>query len=120
MKGEQTTVGRSKNVFGRSVLDKRGKILVLALDAVGRPERATHPSTSSIGQVHRECVGKRTSKLHHVLRRVYAAVQQDHAWPPAQLPIADPRAVSEDDRPRRNDLCFMSHDGLAPGLSLVD
>jgi hypothetical protein len=32
MKGEQTTVGRSKNVFGRSVLDKRGKILVLALD----------------------------------------------------------------------------------------
>jgi len=35
---------------------------------------------------------------------------------PAQLPIADPRAVSGDDRPRRNDLCFTSHDGLAPGL----
>jgi hypothetical protein len=58
-----------------------GKILVLALDAVGGPEGATHPSTAAVGQVHRERVGKGTSKLHHVLRRVYATVQQDQARP---------------------------------------
>jgi hypothetical protein len=112
MKGEQTTVSRSKDALGPSVLDQRGKILVLTPDAVRRPERATHPSTSSVGQVHRERVGKRTSELHHVLRRVYPTVQQDHARPPAQTPIADPRVVSGHDRPRRNAVCSVSH-GLA-------
>jgi hypothetical protein len=94
------------------VLDNRGKILILAPDAVSGPERATHPSPPSVGQVHGEHVGKRTSELHHVLRRVYATVQQDHARPPAQTPKADPRAVGGHDRPCRNNLCFVSHDGL--------
>ena len=91
------------------MLDHCGKILILTLDAVGRPERATHPPTSAVGQVHRERVRKRTSKLHHVLRGIYAAVQQDHARPLAQSPIADPRTVSGHHRPRRNDVCFVSH-----------
>jgi hypothetical protein len=81
VKGEQTTVGRPEDTLGRCVLDHCGKIPVLALDAVGGPEGATHPSTSPVGQVHRERVGKRTSKFHHVLRRVYTTVQQDHARP---------------------------------------
>src|SRR5215203_609652 len=46
---------------------KRGKILVFTLDALGGPERATYPPTSSVGQAYREGVGKRTSELHHVL-----------------------------------------------------
>jgi hypothetical protein len=79
MKGEQATVGRAEDALGRSVLDHPGKILVLALDAVGGPECAAHPPTSPVGQVQRERVGKRTRELHHVLRRVYATVQQDHA-----------------------------------------
>jgi hypothetical protein len=110
VKREQATVGRSKDALGRGVLDKRGKILVLALDTLGGPERATHTPTSPVGQIHRECVGERTSKLHHVLRCVCATVQQDHARPPAQTPIADPRAVSGHDRPGRNNVCFVSHD----------
>ena len=95
------------------MLDDRGKILVLALDAVGGPERATHPSASSVGQVHRVRIGKRTSELHHVLRRVHATVQQDQARSLAEPPIADPRAVSGHDRPRRDVVCSVSHHGLA-------
>src|SRR4029450_4545133 len=114
MQGEQATVGRSKDAFGGGVLDHRGKIRILPLDTVGRPVRATPPSASSVGQLDRERVGKRTSELHHVLRRVHATVQQDHARPPAQAPIANPRAVSGDDRPRRNDVCSVPHDYLAP------
>ena len=84
VQGEQATVGRSEDALGRCVLDHCGKILILALDAVGGPEGATHPSTSAVGQVHRERVGQRTSKLHHVLRRICPTVQQDHARPLAQ------------------------------------
>jgi hypothetical protein len=32
--------------------------------------------------------------------------------PPAQTPKADPRAVGGHDRSCRNNLCFVSHDGL--------
>jgi hypothetical protein len=67
VKREQATVRRSKDAFGPGVLDECGKILVLALDPVGSRECATHPSTSSVGQVHREGVGKRKSELNHVL-----------------------------------------------------
>jgi hypothetical protein len=43
MEGEQATVGCSEDALSRGVLDHRGKILVLALDAVAGAERATHP-----------------------------------------------------------------------------
>ena len=76
MQGEQPTIGRSKDALRRGVLDNRGKIFILALDAVGNTERATHPATSPVGQVHRERVGKCASELHHVMRRVDATVQQ--------------------------------------------
>jgi hypothetical protein len=36
------------------VLDHRGKIRVLTRVAVRKPERGTHPSTSSVRQVDRE------------------------------------------------------------------
>jgi hypothetical protein len=113
VKGEQTAVNRSKNALCPSVLDQRGKLLVLTLDAVRRPERATHSATPSVGQVHHERVAKRTSELHHVLRCVHATVQQDHARPSAQTPKTDPRAVSGNDRPRRNAVCSVSHHRLA-------
>ena len=64
MKGEQSTVGGSKaRTLGRGVLDRRGEILILALDAVGGPGHATQPLTSAVGQVHGECVGERASSL---------------------------------------------------------
>lgn len=104
-KANRPPVAGPKDARGAAVLDQRGKILVLTLDAVRRPERATHPSTSSVGQVHHERIGKRTSEPHHVLQRVYATVQQDHARALAQTPIADPGAIGGHDRPRRDNLC---------------